>query len=237
MLLSVRRLLGLVPSIAGGLASSLAVGYFLGWRTSVEYFSGFGAGWVVSLLSPVDLLQRSYGPLSALLIGMFFAVVSPASRVSNQKALYRTDLAISLSGVLLLGVVLVGGPYVGKTAAAIAGSLSSLLMSIGIGFTIVRWALERRDRKVAWGKRQLWFLYSIWLVAATQLPIAAGRAAGELAADPVLSTLPVARIDAEEWRLLLASGDRVVVARLFPNGKPIVKVVPAEKAESIREHQ
>jgi hypothetical protein len=234
-IVSVSRLIGLAPSLFGGLASSLAVAYFIGWRTSVEYFEAFGAGWVAPLLSPIELLQRSYSPLTALLIGMFFAVTAPVSLASNDKAIYRTDLAVGGFAVLLLSVLLVGEPYVGKRPAALAGFIASLLLAMGVGFTAVRFSLDLTVRRAAWGKRQLWFLYSIWFAVATQLPVAAGRGPGRLDADPVLSPLPVVRIGGEDWRLLLPGSDRLVIAQLFVDKKPIVRIVEANTADSIRE--
>lgn len=234
MLVAVTKLARLAPTIAGGLGASVFVGYFIGWRTAVEYFAGFGAAWVVSLLSPLELLQWSYSPLLAVFFGIFLALVSPVSRASNDDAVFRAEVGAGALGFLLFAVALVGGEKLGSRLAAQAGLLSSLFLAADLGFTLVRWALERRTKRLTWSKRQLWFAYSIWTVGCLMLPIAAGRAQGKLAADVAWSQLPVVTVGSEEWRLLIAHGDQLVVAQLNVTGRPIVKIVNSGDALAIR---
>lgn len=236
LLTAFQSIFGVVPRIGGAVIGLVAIGYFIGWRTAENYYSAFGAGWVVSLLSPIELLQRSYTPLSGLIFGILLAVVNTVNGSWTKKGIRIADTVTSSGAVTLLGIALLGHTYIGVIWAGLAASIASLLFSLCIGFSIALHAFALRDQEQQWSGSQIWLIYFLWMVAATQLPLAAGESSGHLAADPEKSRLPIARLGSEDWRLLLARSDRFVLTKLSKDGTPpVVKIVPVEQVAFVCE--
>jgi hypothetical protein len=236
LLTAFQTIFGVVPRIGSAVIGLVAIGYFIGWRTSESYFGAFGAGWVSSLLSPIELLQRSYPPLSGLIVGILLAVVNTLNGTWTKKGIQRADTVTSVGAVTLLCIALLGDKYIGLVWTGVAAMSASLLFSLCIGFSIALHAFALRDQGQQWRGSQMGLIYFLWIIAATQLPLTAGESPGHLAADPEKSRLPIARLGSEDWRLLLARSDRFVLAKLSKDGQPpIIKIVPAEQVDFVHE--
>jgi hypothetical protein len=227
--------LGVVPRLGGVVATILALAYFIGWRTAEGYYRAFGAAWVTSLLSPTELLQQSYLPLFGLVSGILIVSANTIGGSWSRIGMRRADRFTSIAAVVLFAVALAGERYLSPNVRVAVSGIVAIMFSFGVGLSIAEHAFALRAQNQQWRGPQLWFVYVLWTIVAVQLPMWYGEPSGRLAADPDGSRLPVVQLGTEEWRLVLARSDKLVVAKLSKAGPPTLRIVPVEQATSLRD--
>ena len=234
LLRAFQSMFGVVPHLAGAVMGIVAIGYFVGWKTASAYYDAFGAEWVTSLLSPSELLQRSYTVLSGIITGLLGTMLYAVDGTWKKKWIEGADIVTSVLGVLLLCVAFGLDGCVRPTKAVPVAMAASFLLSSSISFSVAvhAYAIRDKDRKI--GARSLRIVYLLWCFAAYQIPMLSGKPQGQLAADPETSSLPVVSVGGETWRLLLARPERLVLARLEKGKRPVIRFVPVEKVERIQ---
>ncbi len=228
---------GVVPQMGGAVLGIVTIGYFIGWKTASTYYAVFGAEWITSLLSPTELLQQSYTVLSGIVSGILAMMLFAVNGTFSKGFIETADIVTSLVAAVLLFVALGLDGCTRITSSAYITLAASFLISFSLSSSVVlhAYAIRDKDRRVISGGLQLG--YFLWFLAAYQLPMLSGQPRGQLAMDPETSNLAVVTIGGEEWRLLLARADRLVLAKLVKGKQPIIRIVPIEKVESIQSRE
>ena len=234
LLSAFQTIFGVVPRFGGAVLAIVTIGYFVGWRISLAYYGAFGAEWVTTLLSPSELLQQSYGPLSGFVSGLLLTTLYTVDGTLSKKWVELADIITTLLALLLLLLGLGMSIFVGVVGAAFFSLGVSFLLPFSLAFSVAQHAFAIRDRSGPTGSRSLQIVYLLWIIAAIQLPMWSGQPRGELAADPDVSTLPRVNLGSETWRLLLARQDRFVLVKLQKGQRPIVRIVPVERVERVQ---
>jgi len=236
LLAAFQSIFGVVPRFGGAILGIVAIGYFVGWKTASSYYAAFGAEWVTSLLSPSELLQRSYSALSGIVSGVLVTMLYTVKGSWSKKSIQWADLITSVLAVILVTVSLGLTGHIGLVRAAYFSMAASFVLPFSLSFSLAQHAFSIRDREGRTGSRTLEFGYFLWLFAALQLPMVSGQPLGELAADAETSRLPLVTVAGESWRLLLAHEDRLVVVKLERNKRPVIRIVATEKVDRIQEY-
>lgn len=111
------------------------VGYLLGWQDARTYFAGFGAPWVVSLLTPGELLQRASGPLTTIYLGTSLGALTPVINGWSRKAVDRAETVGGLVAAALLLAGILSGDRLGQWAAVLSW-ITSLVFAFTFGCTL-----------------------------------------------------------------------------------------------------
>jgi hypothetical protein len=213
LLRALGSMFGVLPQLGGAVLGIVTIGYFIGWKSASSYYGAFGAEWITSLLSPSELLQQSYTVLSGIASGILATMLVAVNGAWSKRWIQGADIVTSLVGTVLLFVALGLDGCMRIRSSAYFAIAASFLLSFSLSSAIVlhAYAIRDKDRQVISGALQLG--YFPWFFAAYQIPTLSGRPRGQLAADPDTSTLAVVTVNGEDWRLLLARSDRLVLTK------------------------
>lgn len=227
------RLFGVLPRVGAAVIALASLGYFLGWQNARAYYGAFGADWIVGLLSTPELLQRAYGPLLTVCGGLLLGVVDTTTGNWSIKAIRRVQAVAGIVGSVLLFAPQFGGRHWSSPTSALLASLGGIGVSACLGMIVAQHARALRDQGLRWSVGQLPLVTSVWFFLITQLPQTSGGPEGRVAADARASTLAHVAIDGEDYRLVLAHADRLVVAKLRPGAPPVIRIVASDASKSI----
>jgi hypothetical protein len=231
-----QSIFGTVTRFGGAVVAIVAVSYLVGWRTASEYYGAFGAEWVTSLLAPSEFLQRSYGPLSHVVVGMLLGMVLTTGGFSK-KVLLIVGLIVSLVPVVMLCLWTGLESYLGTVRASYFGTVAAVMLPVSCGMDVADHAFTFAKEGKGAVFKLVQFLQILWLSATFLFPLASGRPPGQRDADAQASRLPVAvAVGGENWRLLLARPDRCVLVKLENGKRPVTRVVPFDKIDRIEEY-
>ncbi|MGB8295605.1 MAG: hypothetical protein WCG85_09285 [Polyangia bacterium] len=232
LLRALGSMFGVLPQLGGAALGIVTIGYFIGWKSASSYYGAFGAEWITSLLSPSELLQQSYTVLSGIVSGILATMLVAVN--GAWRWIQGADIVTSLVGTVLLFVALGLDGCMRMSSSAHFAIAASFLLSFSLSSAIVlhAYAIRDKDRQVISGALQLG--YFLWFFAAYQIPTLSGKPRGQLAADPDTSTLAVVTVGGEDWRLLLARSDRLVLAKIEKGKQRIIRIVPVEKVDRIQ---
>ena len=138
-----------LPQLGALVLGIAAIGYFVGWRVASAYYREFGAEWVVSLLSPSELLQESYTVLSGIVSGVLGTMLLLLNRTWNKKLVERIDLATTLLGFLVLFVALFLQDCLESSSGAYVTLAAAFLLSVSISSSIILHVYAVRDQERA----------------------------------------------------------------------------------------
>jgi hypothetical protein len=147
---------------------------------------------------------------------------------------------------LFLAALLLAAPLVlkGRVSAAatlfIAGA-TSISWAISAGLTIGELIACLAKDELKWGEYHIFLLYFVILYGLLQAPSNMGSTRAKLAIDPASSALPkvsfISSSNIGEWRLVTASGDRLLLVSLAVNKHDLrFKLVDPSEIKEIFAH-
>lgn len=215
------------------LAALVGVAYLVGWRTSLSYFRAVDAEWVASLLSPIELLERGEAALAALVGGTLLAMALFADgKWGGGKWQLGFEIIADLVGIVLVAIGVVFESSLRVTATKVLVQLGTALVGFSLSMDLGRYVFTASGER-KWRPKGLWMVWGLWGTLIIYFPQVVGRAEGRLAVDPLRSTLPVVRVDNQDWKLLLPRSERFLLLRKEIGKFPRIKIVPVEKIDYV----
>lgn len=207
--------LGLLPQIASFVVGFSALAYICGWREVSAYYQELGAPWVLSLLSPSQIMQTSIWLISLIALICFLTTLQLIQGYAGQKGLRRWSIIFLAIALFLYAVPLVLEGHITSSTASTLVIATSVSWAISAGLTIGELIACLAQNNLRWGEYHMHLLYFIVLYGLFQAPSNMGTSRAQLASDPMFSKLPAVSFklpgNTGEWRLVGPIGDRLLL--------------------------
>jgi hypothetical protein len=213
----------ILTKTAGLLILLSLVAAYVGFRHQSVYFNTAGAPWIVHLLSPSELILKSWFLILALAFGMLAAIMDLfiSYRVRQFRSIFNIMWGLIFACILLYVLVAWADIKYLQIVLVFAGLI---ILSMG-GFLVgdaIRFHVYRNHK---WGEEH------ILLVVAIICCLHIGSSAvGGIQAKLVMksSSLPAALVGNEKdgWYLLCTVGDKYVLVSLREGGFSQFRLVP-----------
>jgi len=223
---------GVIPQALSMLLSFTVVAYAVGWFQARAYFRAFSAGWLLSQLSAVELLQFSWIPIFLVALFMWLGLTDLAETGERRDSRrFRATLfflrygwgvllvlLITTYAVEALGHLLLARALAGLTMLGYALFASAVFEAIVIRVKEGRFIGDLGDAHL---------VYAIVIAGFYFVPTLNGHFEGKAAADPTRSNLPIVRTtraNDKDLRLILLSQGTAYAADLADGTQSKIKI-------------
>lgn len=206
-----------VAKVGAGIVGLTAFGYAIGYNAAEAYLSAFGASWAVALLSPSQILRFSQSFLFPVVLMTMLGTAYVATGQWASKAVVKWAWRFLIAAPILALVTDLPSSDLPVGVVRSLLILSSLFWTLAIAGIVIELVVGLRDSALALKGSHLWLLYALAAWGLAQAPQNQARAKAHLDSDPIGSTLPHATLQnapQDDWRLLSAIGDRLLLVTL-----------------------
>lgn len=227
----------LVSTAASTIVVATAVAYVVGWVHARAYFSQFGAAWLAGELSPFQLLQFSWLPLSTLLVFSFMRIHDEMERqeAGGIKRTSRGRTAVGLAVLIALFVAaLVLQRYHHPQAAYFVGSSLGIFFAVYVGSALRDLFFVSRGARPSRLSILTGLGYGILFFGIYFVPRLMGEVQGKFDSDPDTSELPRVQLLAPaplDLRLVTVTEQVFYVAVLSKNTGRYPSLRPIERSQ------
>jgi hypothetical protein len=242
ILAGVTNILESLPKMASILLSAGTLAGIFGWFQARSYFGYFGAGWIVSELSPFQLMKFSWLTV-LLLLALIKACVNDYMEMEEDGKsdiqLKRTLRTFKYSALALLCVVLPIEIMVyywkwGGFQIWLELIQATLLLIVISKVFVLLFVFNARSKIASY--MNWYILYTIFIFAFYMLPENMGKLYARIDADALKSDLPVVKLlkdNRQGLRLLYKSGSELYLTSLENNPSKEIIMAHVEDVESI----
>jgi hypothetical protein len=221
---SLADFMGALSKLASYLFFLVAFASVLGWLRAQAYLSTMGARWLLTELSPVQLLVFSYPLVYVTLLIVPNLIYDATEFKFTPSRLTKILVRLTLLGGLLgiLAMLVTGRPFLSflltffQSYLYLYGSFAVLLY--------IAFCLHENGGRFA---GYHFFSFVLFFVLFYQAPSILGREEGKLDRDPSSKVLPLIvnkKGSPTKWRLLFQSGDRSFAIKPQAEKLPLVKL-------------
>ena len=222
------KILSEMPTVASTLVSFAALAAVVGWIQARAYYSQFGAAWIVSKLSTVEIVSFSWLPIAMLLVFMWLGVTDLEEggrrRMRNTKWILRHGWIVVL---MLIAISALSTKFELRTMSTMVAIIMVVAYAFFAGAAFEGLVIAFRYGTGRWRVHHSYLAVAVVIFGLFLVPIQIGRTRAKMDLDPKRSTLPTVVVSAhpeDNYRLLLCSAGNASAVRFDEEGKAYPKI-------------